>query len=63
MGVELGIFGVGDRHPYADTGRTMTEHERISGVSRITNRADDASSHQRRGGGGNYQPPPQALTD
>jgi putative FMN-dependent luciferase-like monooxygenase len=39
--MELGIFGVGDRHPNADTGRTLTEHERISGIARIAKHAED----------------------
>ena len=39
--MELGIFGVGDRHPNAETGYTVTEHERISGVARIAKHAED----------------------
>jgi putative FMN-dependent luciferase-like monooxygenase len=41
MGMELGIFGVGDRHPNADTGRTVTEHERIASIARIATHAED----------------------
>jgi putative FMN-dependent luciferase-like monooxygenase len=39
--MELGIFGVGDRHPNAETGRTPTEHERISEIARIARHAED----------------------
>ncbi|MDX6644621.1 MAG: hypothetical protein QOK40_348 [Miltoncostaeaceae bacterium] len=39
--MELGIFGVGDRHPNADTGRTSTEHERIASIARIAKHAED----------------------
>jgi putative FMN-dependent luciferase-like monooxygenase len=40
--MELGIFGVGDRHPDPHTGRTPSEHERISGIARIAKHAEDA---------------------
>jgi putative FMN-dependent luciferase-like monooxygenase len=39
--MEIGIFGVGDLHPDAHTGRTQTEHERIRGVARIAKHAED----------------------
>jgi putative FMN-dependent luciferase-like monooxygenase len=39
--MELGIFGVGDLHPDATTGRTQTEHDRITGVARIARHAED----------------------
>jgi len=39
--MELGIFGVGDRHPNAGTGRTVTEHERIGSIARIAKHAED----------------------
>jgi putative FMN-dependent luciferase-like monooxygenase len=39
--MELGIFGVGDRHPNAHTGRMQTEHERIAGIARIAKHAED----------------------
>jgi len=39
--MELGIFGVGDLHPDAHTGRTQTEQERITGVARIARHAED----------------------
>jgi putative FMN-dependent luciferase-like monooxygenase len=39
--MELGIFGVGDRHPNAETGRTPTEHERIGEIARIARHAED----------------------
>ena len=39
--MELGIFGVGDRHPDARTGRTLTEHERITNIARIAQHAED----------------------
>jgi putative FMN-dependent luciferase-like monooxygenase len=39
--MELGIFGVGDRHPNADTGRIATEHERIASIARIAKHAED----------------------
>jgi hypothetical protein len=32
--MELGIFGVGDRHPDPITGQTSTEHERAVGLDR-----------------------------
>jgi putative FMN-dependent luciferase-like monooxygenase len=40
-GMELGIFGVGDLHPDAHTGRTQSEHERITGIARIAKHAED----------------------
>ena len=40
--MELGIFGVGDRHPDPTTGRTPSEHERISGIARVAKHAEDA---------------------
>jgi putative FMN-dependent luciferase-like monooxygenase len=39
--MELGIFGVGDRHPDPNTGQIPTEHERISGIARIAKHAED----------------------
>jgi putative FMN-dependent luciferase-like monooxygenase len=39
--MELGIFGVGDLHPDAHTGRTQSEHERITGIARIAKHAED----------------------
>src|SRR3954452_8649929 len=39
--MELGLFGVGDLHPDATTGRTQTEHDRITGVARIAQHAED----------------------
>src|SRR3954451_18890029 len=39
--MQLGIFGVGDLHPDATTGRTPTEHDRITGVARIARHAED----------------------
>ncbi|MDX6731069.1 MAG: hypothetical protein QOC54_1017, partial [Baekduia sp.] len=39
--MELGIFGVGDLHPDATTGRTQTEHDRITGVARIAQHAEE----------------------
>jgi putative FMN-dependent luciferase-like monooxygenase len=39
--MELGIFGVGDRHPNAGTGRTVTEHERITSITRIAKHAEN----------------------
>jgi putative FMN-dependent luciferase-like monooxygenase len=39
--MELGIFGVGDRHPNAQTGALLTEHERITGIARIAKHAED----------------------
>src|ERR1700709_1319665 len=39
--MELGIFGVGDLHPDAHTGRTQSEHERITGIARIAQHAED----------------------
>jgi putative FMN-dependent luciferase-like monooxygenase len=41
QGMELGIFGVGDRHPDAHTGRTQSEHERLTGTARIATHAED----------------------
>jgi putative FMN-dependent luciferase-like monooxygenase len=40
--VELGIFSVGDLHPDPRTGRTQTEHERITGAARIAQHAEEA---------------------
>src|SRR5882724_5109104 len=39
--MEIGIFGVGDRHPNAETGWMLTEHERITGIARIAKHAED----------------------
>lgn len=39
--MELGIFGVGDLHPDPHTGRTQSEHERITGIARIAKHAED----------------------
>jgi putative FMN-dependent luciferase-like monooxygenase len=39
--MELGIFGVGDRHPDPVTGQTSTEHERIRGITRIAKHTED----------------------
>jgi putative FMN-dependent luciferase-like monooxygenase len=39
--MELGIFGVGDLHPDVHTGRTQSEHERITGIARIAKHAED----------------------
>jgi putative FMN-dependent luciferase-like monooxygenase len=39
--MELGIFGVGDLFPDAHTGRTQSEHERITGIARIARHAED----------------------
>ena len=40
--MELGLFGVGDLHPDAHTGRTQSEQERITGIARIAKHAEDA---------------------
>jgi putative FMN-dependent luciferase-like monooxygenase len=39
--MELGIFGVGDLHPDPDTGRTQSEHERLTGFARIAKHAEE----------------------
>jgi putative FMN-dependent luciferase-like monooxygenase len=39
--MELGIFGVGDRFRNAETGYTVSEHERIASFARIAAHAED----------------------
>jgi putative FMN-dependent luciferase-like monooxygenase len=39
--MELGIFGVGDLHPDPHTGRTQSEHDRLTGFARIAKHAEE----------------------
>ena len=39
--MELGIFGVGDRHPHPSTGHVQSEHDRLAGIARIAKHAED----------------------
>ena len=39
--VEFGIFSVGDLHPDPDSGRAQTEHERITGITRLAKHVEN----------------------